>query len=259
VSIYTEAAVAEQQTLRKETHMRLSLLIVAAFLFVTTYQARASVLYSTTDLGASYQLKSNAGGEIYGVTNATGQVVYAFDKSPVTPIHLQTNDSVHDAYTVLTMQNGSHQVGYTFDNLLGQFAYVPTFEPILNGWQTYTVSPVADLNGNGQVVGKSINFTTGLYYAAFSDVNGQSHGYNAAITDNVNNYINSIPGVTLTSAVKIDDLGRILASGSNGDQYLLTPVGLGQPVTIPEPSSIISFCLVAEFLRRHSIRRKRLR
>jgi hypothetical protein len=53
----------------------------------------------------------------------------------------------------------------------------------------------------------------------------------------LNNYIQTIPGVTLTSPVTIDDLGRIIAVGSNGDDYLLTPLALGPPATAPEPTA----------------------
>jgi PEP-CTERM motif len=75
-------------------------------------------------------------------------------------------------------------------------------------------------------------------YTAFSGPNIQNQGGNALVVDNLNNYIATIPGVALTSAVKIDDLGRIIAVGSNGDDYLLTPLALGSPTPTPEPTTL---------------------
>ena len=204
-----------------------------------------ATLYNTTDLGAGYQLQTDSSGYTSAVTGADGSV-YAFGKSPVTSINLRTDFYIHDAYQLLTMQNGSHQTGYIYDFPSGtgiSWILHPSFENIFNGWQTSVgQSPVLDINSNGQVVGTSLNLVVGStgppVYAAFSDVNGQSHGFAAQTVDNLNNYIIPIPGVNLTSAVKIDDLGRIIAVGSNGDNYLLTPVALGPPSPTPEPTTL---------------------
>jgi hypothetical protein len=83
-------------------------------------RAEAGILYSTTDLGQGYTLESNATQQIldvskplYGVANANGSVVYAFDKSSATyldgpPVFLSEGNS----YQVLTMQSGSHVASY---------------------------------------------------------------------------------------------------------------------------------------------------
>jgi PEP-CTERM motif len=63
--------------------------------------------------------------------------------------------------------------------------------------------------------------------------------------------------VGLTSAFKIDDLGRILAQGSDGHDYLLTPTALGSPETVPEPSSVMVFGVVGSLLGLRSIRRRK--
>ena len=203
-------------------------------------------LYSVTDLGPGYSLESNAGGQDYGVANSNGSVVYAFDKSPVTTIDDRINGGSHaESFTEFTMQIGRFKAGYNFDygGFLPSPIDYPTFEPPGNGWNTAQgYSPVSDINKSGQVVGTSLNLVQGSTgpsaYAAFSDVSGQSHGFGAETVDNLNNYIPTIPGTTLTSAVKIDDLGRIIAEGSNGDTYLLTPLALGPPATAPEPTAL---------------------
>jgi hypothetical protein len=223
--------------------------------------AEAAPIYTTTDLGTSYQLRADAGGQVYGVANSDGSVVYAFDKSPVTEIYERTNTPQGRPYTyyVFTMQNGPHKVGYVYDYGNGPDGFHPTFEGYTNGWFTPTSqSPVSDINSHGQVVGMSLFYQAPGSYAAFSDPNGQSHNFNAgaAVVDNLNTYIQAIPGVTLTSAVKIDDLGRIVAFGSNGDVYLLTPAALGPAATVPEPSTALMLGVAGTLLGLHSVRRK---
>jgi PEP-CTERM motif len=211
-------------------------------------------LYSVTDLGHGYTLESNPSGQDYAVANSNGSVVYAFDKSPVTSINLRTNfpNGTEEAYQVLTMQNGTHQVGYLSEYLgqAGQILYPTVIAD--NSWfiQPSTSrfsSPVSDINSQGQVVGTGQLYANyvppggGQTFAAFSNPNGQSHvtaGEDSSVVDNLNNYIPTIPGVSLTSAVKIDDLGRMIAIGSNGDDYLLTPTALGSPETVPEPTAM---------------------
>ena len=102
----------------------------------------------------------------------------------------------------------------------------------------------------------SLFYKAGGSYAAFSDVNGQSHGFDAPVVDNLNTYIAPIPGVTLTSAVKIDDLGRILTRGSDGHDYLLTPDALGPAATVPEPTTLMMLGLVGTTIAFRSIRRR---
>ena len=209
-------------------------------------------LYATTDLGTGYNLLPGAGGSVDGVTGVYSgigpHVAYAFDKSPVTPIDIHIPGGSHaDSFTKYTLANGPLQVGYRYDygGALPFGMFVPTFEPTLNGWgMAQGTSPVSDLNIHGQVVSTSLNPSSlGLpvgptSYAAFSDPNGQSHGFSASVVDNLNNYIQTIPGVTLTSAMKIDDLGRIIAQGSDGHDYLLNPLSIGDPTPTPEPSTL---------------------
>jgi hypothetical protein len=223
----------------------------------------ASILYSTTDLGTGYQLQSRASGQVYGVAGLLG-VDYAFDKSPVTSINLGPDYFGNGEYQMLSMQNGTYQVGYNNFHSpgVGVFLY-PTFEGAYSGWFIrpggYPPSPVSDINSQGQVVGTSL-YASGQTntYAAFSDVNDNAHNVAAdtSVKDNLNNYIATIPGVSLTSALKIDDLGRIVAVGDNGHDYLLTPSALGPAATVPEPSTAMMFGVVGSFLGLRSIRRR---
>ena len=247
--------------------MKCARIVAATFMgILAATRAEAAALYSTTDLGASYTLETTTGGyavnpysPLYGVANSDGSVVYAFDKSPVTPINLRTDYQIHDAYMLLTLQNGPHQVGYLSDNY-SQSGVLSS--PAPNGFFDWSMptggtSPVSDINSHGQFVGTSIYGSATI--AAFSDPNGFSHeltGKGSAITDNLNDYIATIPGVSLTSAFAIDDLGRILAFGSNGDTYLLTPTALGGPETVPEPTAAVIFCVVGSVLGFRSIRRR---
>ena len=238
-------------------------------------EAGASPIYTVTNLGDSYQLLTDAGGHARGVAGAGGEA-YAFDKSPVTPISERHNGQNHAySFTEYTLQNGSHQVGYAFDyggglagTPLGAGINYPTFETWSNGWFVQGGSPVSDLNARGQAVGVSELYSSLLRpspgvqtYAAFSDPNGASHGFGAATVDNLNNYIAGKPGVDLTSAVQIDDLGQIIAKGTldgKPQDFLLTPDG--PPIPAPEPSTLAILGCAASLLGiRRAFRRSRSR
>ncbi len=245
--------------------------IGATLLLCLLAKAEAAPLYTTTDLGAGYQLRADGGGQVHGVAGANG-AVYAFDKSPVSSINERTDTpSQHaDSYHVYTMQSGLYKAGYEYDHgpsLPGNFH--PTFENSTSGWFTFpgfvpntspNPSPVSDINRQGQVVGTGLlfnGFNGYNFYAAFSEVNLQPHGAANSFDDNLNDYIAPIPGVTLTSAVKVDDLGRIIATGSNGDNFLLTPVALGSVSPVPEPSTAMLLGLAGSILGLRALRRGR--
>jgi len=229
-------------------------------------RAEAAPLYTTTDLGVSFQLQADGGGQVHDVAGANG-AVYAFDKSPVNQIYDRTDSQLlADTYSVYLLQDGNHETGYIQDQLAGFGPRrVPLFAnhtPYHDVWLTPgnpNDLPVLDINSRGQFVGQSIYLQKPGSIAAFSDVNGFSHPTDAALGDNLNNYIATIPGVSLTSAVKIDDLGRIIAVGSDGHDYLLTPVALGAASPVPEPTTVVTLGLLASLLGFRSIRRRRQR
>ncbi len=221
-----------------------------------------AILYTTTDIGTSYQPLADANGQDYGVQGSNG-VTYAFDKSPVTQLNVLSDNIIdgQEVRTLLTMQDGAFRVGVsTAQGVFGGLVF-PSFEKYAEGWSVSSGSfPVADVNIQGQVVGTTyIVGPLGIqHFASFSAVGDVSHTPNGSdiVSDNLNNYIAAIPGVTLTSAIHIDDLGRIVAFGSDREAYLLTPAGLGGPATVPEPSTGLILGLAGSLFGLQSVRRQ---
>ena len=136
--------------------------------FLASTLAEGSPLYTTTDLGPGFHIQTD------GVANSNYSVVYPFDKSPNTPINVQTTPEYPTEYSqVLTLQSGNHQVGYYVEYANGAgLIRIPTFEGGTSGWWSSNSSPVSDMNTSGQVVGTSQTSVNGVTYAAFSTVNG---------------------------------------------------------------------------------------
>ncbi len=232
----------------------------------------ASILYNLTDLGASYHLEAGANGQLRSVANANGTAAYVFQKSPVISTTTRTTypDSPSTYYDGLTLQSGSYQVGVIPINgkQFGIFLQ-PTFEgATFNNWQGPggSTSPIADINSSGQVVGQSTGGLTGVLngqilvnttYAAFTADGMQSHSFNSANVDNLNNYVPPLTNNFLTAAVHIDDSGQIIAQSYNGDNYLLTPSSLGGAQPVPEPATALAWGFVGAGLAvyRHYRRR----
>jgi hypothetical protein len=262
------------RTLVDEKSMKPAMLILLGLLLYSSTNARATALYNVTDLGENAQLQTESNGHLSGITVDGGDVTYAFQKSPVTLLNEWSPLSNHNsAYRLITMENNGHRVGYERDysSATGDINY-PTFSSFSRGWYTRSGSPVLDLNMLGQAVGTSegILFPSDSplhgvsTFAGFSDVNGQAHisvGPNysggASRIDNLNFYIDPIPNVYLTSAIKIDDLGRILTVGSDSHNYLLTPVELGTAATVPEPTTLMLLGLVGSCLGIRRLRRSK--
>lgn len=87
---------------------------------------------------------------------------------------------------------------------------------------TDTASYAYGINDSGTVVGFSI---------AFDGTNRAWVYQNGAMTD-LNSLVN-LPGVSLQSAEGINALGQIVAEGSDGKGYLLTPSGLHLAIAAP--------------------------
>jgi PEP-CTERM motif len=243
--------------------MRIALIRAATILgLLTASRAEAGILYSTTDIGTSYQFLTGSGGQEYGVTGST-EITYVFDKSPVTKIDIESQEGAN--FYRLYLQSGSYKVGFGLSEDPPGPNYpaaYPSFMNVNSGWNTSGEGlPVNDINIQGQVVGVGLLAPVGSgTFAAFSAVGEKSHGGGfGLVVDNLNNYITTIPGATLTSAVAIDDLGRIMAYGSNGHAYLLTPVELGAPATVPEPSTALMMGLAGSLFGLRSVRRQWVR
>jgi hypothetical protein len=206
--------------------VKVSIAIASVFLCVAVAsRAGASpVYYGLTDLGTSDTLLKDANGTIYGVTNAVGTKTYTFQKTPV---------EVSIGPQVETWTDRE------------RFTWVTTF--VTQGG-TYTTTTVHDIGGDYRTV------TNGILYGLVNDVNihGQMVGSaalglgvigvpGASNPEGVPSYAIPLPynnsNFLLESGATIDDLGRILAKGNNGDIYLLTPNQLGSPQTVPEPSA----------------------
>ena len=92
------------------------------------------------------------------------------------------------------------------------------------------VAEAYGINDSGQIVGYSTNVLFGDFHAFITCVNGQG------LVD-LNSLVQLGNGNYLRLAIDINNAGQILASGSNGHTYLLTP---GQ---IPEPGTVALWML----------------
>ncbi len=244
-------------------------------MLVLTGSANAAPLFTATDLGSSYQLQTDSNGYVHGVTNAEGTSTYRFDKLPV---HYNTasygleyqygegrdlfvNSQGSSAfYEVASNQFGQIRFhvldhgGYPVRTSFGSLKYVnPDYSR--NYWSIPGgTRPVEDFKSSGQVVGQitlqlSLSGPTSIA-AAFSDKNFTTHGH-ATIphtnSDDLNNYLASDLGIHLTSAMRIDDSGQIIAAGVHDgkiENFLLTPNG--PPTVTPEPSALaVLICALA--------------
>lgn len=274
--------------------MRTKTFVLAVAALAAGRLAGASVLYNVTDLGPGYALQADASDTTHAVSSADGSVAYAFDKSPVwaveNPEYRYSADAHLGSYSVDTLTNGQTTVGYSYDfggnlphpSLLFRSAWGmwpgspiplgdhrasnPPFDPFNPDQKPviYAESPVSDFNVHNQAVGTMENAdaeTNGIShktYAAFSQPGFLGHQSNLDpywASNNLNRYID-LPGTSLTTAFKIDDLGRILARGDDDHVYLLSPLELGAPTPVPEPSALALLGVVAASWGVQSIRRR---
>lgn len=243
----------KQRTEAPELRPHLSLAL-ALLTLLCGFRAQAGVIYSTTDLGTGYQLQSD-GNRYVSVANGANNVQYLFDKSPNQLLQEYIPGGSHEGdFTMYTISNDSGEVGYkqwSHGSIEGTILF-PTFSPWYGAWFTKSSYPVADMNIHGQVVGRS-----DVFGAAFSDINHTLHGDPLdREADDLNHYINPIPDATLTSALWIDDLGQIVAQSSDDHYYLLRPLELGPPQTVPEPTTLTILACVGAMLGIRSLRRK---
>jgi hypothetical protein len=227
--------------------VRPSLVMAALFLgVIVSPRANASPLYYTlTDLGTSDTLQTDANGDTYGVTNAAGTVTYALDKTPVTE---SVGPMIYPIY-------GGYYRVTTFQTQGGSYTDMESWSASGNYRNDPFIGPVTSVNIQGSMIGPSFG-GLGLLahlpgYGLYEGLLGQSV-YTPPATVPASQF-------HFTSGQVIDDLNRIVADGNDGHDYLLTPTSLGTPQTVPEPSTLIVFGLVAAALMAHHARRPRHR
>jgi probable HAF family extracellular repeat protein len=108
---------------------------------------------------------------------------------------------------------------------------------------TQLLSEAQGINAQGQVVGHTLTDE----YHAFIDIDGQVTDLNDALLPS-----SSTRPLQLRDALSIDDQGRIVALGSGGIRYLLTPVG-----AVPEASNMAMWALGLAGLIGHGRLRRR--
>jgi hypothetical protein len=267
-------------TFRQFTY--LSSLLVAMSLAAT---ANAAPMFNVTELGRGFRIDQDPQGVVYGVENGYGGPTYAFDKSAMTyfpengqPLVKDATDGHYDFVTSAGLSpvhtvaaNGAGSISFHVISI-GNYQ-----QSVAGGGIVWTLedarTPVEDLNAAGQVVGASQPYTRTFgpeswQFATFSDVGLKSHPNAtnfADSTDNLNHYIASSLGIDLFLAYRIDDLGRILAEGTQDGQtkwFLLSPNGLStepipNPYPTPEPSTLAFLTLGITALGIRSAHRRR--
>jgi hypothetical protein len=224
-------------------------------------------MFTVTDLGSSYTLQQDSSGTVHTVTSGDGDQTFAFEKAPVTQINQRVNSDVIPGVlgTIYYLfQVGTNKYGFeTYYNpaLPNGSESVPLGIPLETGWHDGGMNGIiSDVNAKGQFVGSGVSLSSGTF-AAFSTPSGGSHsigdlgGYYYA--DALNTFIASNLGVNLTSSLKIDDLGDIIAEGSlNGaNQYFLLTLN-GPPTPAPEPTAILTLGVGIVTLCIHRVRRR---
>lgn len=114
----------------------------------------------------------------------------------------------------------------------------------------------AAINDAGDIVGQATctdaDFWDLSSYRAFLHTNGRVLDLNTLIPEDLD--------LVLVSALDINNLGQILATGRDSRTYLLTPPGLGGEVAVPEPSvlTLMVTAIGAVALKRIHRRRRSL-
>lgn len=222
---------------------------VAILLILAGSSARANPLFhsdpqfSVTDLGTSYSFQYGPDGTtMQGVINGAGDETYAYNKTPVVmSTHAGPSGSRSTIYSYTAGPYTASNQKYSNNTVVNSSV----------GWtNTNGQFPINDINIKGQVVGSlagsaRITLPDLQHHVIPSLPNDGMYG-----ADMLDIYIHPVSGLSwLTSAIGIDDTGRILARGDNNHFYLLSPT------PVPEPSSLMMFAIVGAGYGVLSVRR----
>lgn len=237
-------------------------LFVATSIFAlwTIPPAQAEPVFSVTDLGTDFTYVTDQDRTAHFVTDATGTRSYAFERTPpeisyVDHPYPDTDLGRRGIEQILTIKNGPFTAtGERWHNGIWTSSI---------GWSNFRFGDpnynIRDMNTSGQIVGavgSSARFS--LPRMKTHPPNGPSSGTSQAFQDMLTSYIPPTPGLGwLTTAFSIDERGRILAQGDNQHYYLLSPLALGPPLPVPEPTPLVTLAVGGICLGLRSIRRSR--
>ena len=177
-----------------------------------------------TDLGTLGGPTSNAyaindSGVIVGNADYSATNHHAFSSSAGVMTDLGTLGGVKS--TALGINNLGYIVGdaQTAGGLIDAFSYFGGKMTDLGGLPGATLSYAYGINNSLTIVGYS---TGGSFVHAFVYSNGQMTDLNSLV---------SLSAVTLTKASGVNDIGQIIATGSDNQAYLLTPLAIHAAVT----------------------------
>ncbi len=177
-----------------------------------------------TDLGTLGGPTSNAyaindSGVIVGNADYSATNHHAFSYSAGVMTDLGTLGGVKS--TALGINNLGYIVGdaQTAGAVIDAFSYFGGKMTDLGGLPGATLSYAYGINSSLTIVGYS---TGGSFVHAFVYSNGQMTDLNSLV---------SLSAVTLTKAYGINDIGQVIASGSDNQAYLLTPLAIHAAVT----------------------------
>lgn len=196
-----------------------------------------------TDLGAcgtswvNYALAINDAGTVVGSCSYPGQnhgaTASSFSNGTFTLLGYLPGGNESDAVAI---NDEGIIVGWstTASGATHAFSYSNGVMTDLGTLTGLTNSEANGINNSGEIVGYASD-ATGATSLAFVDLNG-------TLTD-LNTVLSQPIGTTLTNAVALNDSGQIVALGSNGHTYLLSPTSIpptvtftGAPAAAPESS-----------------------
>ncbi len=181
---------------------------------------------------SSYATAVNASGQVVGYSN--GQV-FLYSHGSLTDLGYGTASGINDSGEIVGW-SGSSPYAFLYSNgVMSNLGTLPG----------NNASQAIGINNNGQVVGQS--------YTQGSILQGHAFLYSNGVMTDLNTFLPANANYFLYDAAAINNNGQIVADGSNGDVYLLTP----EVSSVPEPSTLTLLGIGAVCLVGHGWRRRR--